>query len=49
MIPYEFWIWTARYQAVAHALRRTRGNVRQAATLLGVGRNVFYVWLRDLR
>jgi transposase-like protein len=45
----DVWVWAARYAALVHALRRTGGNYRRAAMLLGVGRNAPYVWLRQLR
>jgi len=38
----------ARYTALAHALRATRGNRKQAAKLLGVTRNSVYLLLRPL-
>mgnify|MGYP001598570503 len=45
----DLWIWGARYAALVHALRRTKGNIRQAARLLGCNRNALYRWLRQLR
>ena len=43
-----WYLAVARYTALAHALRATRGNRRQAAKLLGVSRPSLYVWLRQL-
>ena len=43
-----WYVAVARYTALAHALRQTRGNRRQAAKLLGVQRTYLYSLLRQL-
>jgi len=43
-----WYVAIARYTALAHALRATQGNRRQAAKLLGVTRNNLYLLLRQL-
>jgi len=49
MSAIDLWVWGARYAALVHALRATQGNYRQATRGLGLGRNTFYLWLRELR
>ena len=43
-----WYVAVARYTALAHALRATKGNRRQAAKLLGVQRTYLYALLRGL-
>ena len=43
-----WYLAVARYTALAHALRATKGNRRQAAKLLGVQRTYLYALLRQL-
>ena len=44
-----WYVAIARYTALAHALRATKGNRQQAAKLLGVQRNTLFLLLRELR
>ena len=43
------WLLVAKYTALAHALRLTRGNRQRAAKLFGVQRTYLYKLLRDLQ
>ena len=43
-----WYLAVARYTALAHALRATKGNRRQAAKVLGVHRNCVYLLLGQL-
>ena len=43
-----WYLAVARYTALAHALRATKGNRQQAAKLLGVQRTYLYLLLRQL-
>ena len=44
-----WYLAVARYTALAHALRATQGNRRQAARLLEVNRTYLYSLLRQLQ
>lgn len=41
-------VWAAKYAAVVHALKLTRGNRTRAAKLLGTSRNYLLKLLSDL-
>ena len=41
-----WYLAVARYTAIVHALRATRGNRRQAAALLGITRPTLYRYLQ---
>ena len=43
-----WYVAVARYTALAHALRATKGNRQQAAKLVGVQRSYLYLLLRQL-
>ena len=43
-----WYVAVARYTALAHALRATKGNRQQAAKMLGVQRSFLYALLRQL-